>query len=155
MKNILPRKERRSSADKVKKRRYKAVRLHSWLIKQGVKKGDAVREVACDFLINIRTLYRWLSSYRTGGKRNLSPFISYRRPPVKTPSHIIEMILFLHETYHYGGQKIATELIVTKIYSISPQAVYLLIKRFSRKKKKDLSVLSEKIKIYSFRKMFV
>ena len=135
MKNRLPRSERRRLGLKEQKKRYKAIRYHSWLLEQGLKKGEAVLQVACDFSISTRTLYRWLFFYKSGGKRNLSSFIPYLTPLVKTPSTIIEMILLLHDTFGFGCQKIAKELELLNIYKISGQGVYQLIKRFAVKKK--------------------
>ena len=135
--SVFPRSKRRCLAFADQKKCIRAIRLHSRLLLLGVKKGVAVRQVADEFSVTIRTVYRWLLEYKTGGKKVLFKFVAKIHVPVKTPCHVIEMILLLHETFGFGCQKIAQELTALAVYQISHQGVYRLLTSafFSRQKR--------------------
>lgn len=82
------------------------------------------------FGISRDTFYRWKKNFKDRGEKGLvNSKPCPENPKLRTPEAIVEKILYLRKTYHFGQQRISWYLKRYHDISISSTGVYQVLKR--------------------------
>lgn len=124
------RRDRRREAFQQAKQRWRVVQAYRAARTTAPSEAQAARQTAEQCGCSASTVRNYYRLWKTAGKAGLIPVIRARDTRPKTPWAVIQLIILLRRTLHWGGDRIAAELKQRGIYRISHQGVYNLFKRY-------------------------
>jgi len=107
-----------------------AMSLRWEIVQRAVEEGANKSELSSKFEVSRKTVYKWLSRFREGGRAGLGD--ASRRPqasPTRTPAPMEDKVLALRDEHGWGGRKISRRLRDLGVENVPPASTITEILR--------------------------